>query len=94
MSIPIKENLKLDTLSLFRDYQKTRNIQIRNQILELNFGLARKEAYHWVNKCPESYEDLLQVGSLGLIRAIERFDSEKGHAFSSFALPYIRGEIQ
>ncbi|ACK68251.1 RNA polymerase, sigma 28 subunit, FliA/WhiG subfamily [Rippkaea orientalis PCC 8801] len=94
MYTPIKENLKLDTLRLFLDYQKTGSIQLRNQILELNFGLVRKEAYHWVNHCSESYEDLLQVGSLGLIRAIERFNSEKGHAFSSFALPYIRGEIQ
>ena len=31
---------------------------------------------------------------MGLIRAIERFDMTKGHAFSSFAIPYIRGEIQ
>jgi RNA polymerase sigma-B factor len=37
---------------------------------------------------------LLQVGCIGLIRAIERFDMSKGHAFSSFAIPYIRGEIQ
>ena len=37
---------------------------------------------------------MLQVGCLGLIRAIERFEISKGHAFSSFAIPYIRGEIQ
>ena len=47
-----------------------------------------------MNQCTESYDDLIQVGSLGLIRAIERFDISKGHAFSSFATPYIRGEIQ
>ncbi len=34
------------------------------------------------------------MGCLGLIRAIERFEISKGHAFSSFAIPYIRGEIQ
>ena len=62
--------------------------------MELNFGLVKKEAYHWINQCNESYEDLLQVGSRGLIRAIERFDVTKGNAFSSFAIPYIRGEIQ
>jgi len=62
--------------------------------VELNFGLVRKEAHHWIHQCTESYEDLLQVGSIGLIRAIERFDMSKGHAFSSFAIPYIRGEIQ
>ena len=42
----------------------------------------------------ESFDDLMQVGSLGLIRAIERFELSKGYAFSSFAMPYIRGEIQ
>lgn len=89
-----KENIKLDTLDLFRQYKQTGNIKLRNKILELNFGLVRKEAHHWVNQCPESYDDLVQVGSLGLIRAIERFSLEKGHAFSSFAIPYIRGEIQ
>ncbi len=94
MSIPVKDNLKLETLRLFRDYRLTGKTQIRNQILELNFGLVRKEAYHWANQCSEGYEDLLQVGCLGFIRAIERFSSEKGYAFSSFAIPYIRGEIQ
>lgn len=63
-------------------------------MVELNFGLVRKEAHHWMNQCTESYEDLIQVGSIGLIHAIERFDMSKGHAFSSFAIPYIRGEIQ
>jgi RNA polymerase sigma-B factor len=94
MSTSVKENLKLESLRLFREYQKTGSTHLRNQILELNFGLVRKEAHHWVNQCPESYDDLLQVGSLGLLRAIERFNSQKGSAFSSFALPYIRGEIQ
>ena len=86
--------LKLDTLCLFRDYQESQNTDLRNKIVELNFGLVRKEAHHWVNQCSENYEDLLQVGCLGLIRAIERFDLERGNAFSSFAIPYIRGEIQ
>jgi RNA polymerase sigma-B factor len=94
MSIPVKENLKLETLRLFQDYRKSNSTEVRNQILELNFGLVRKEAHHWVSQCSESFEDLLQVGCLGLIRAIERFEAEKGHAFSSFAIPYIRGEIQ
>ena len=57
-------------------------------------GLVRKEAHLWSNQCTESYDDLLQVGCMGLIRAIERFELSKGNAFSSFAVPYIRGEIQ
>lgn len=94
MQTPIASELKSESLQLLREYQQSPSSQIRNQLVQLNFGLVRKEAHHWVNQCTESYEDLLQVGSLGLIRAIERFDMSKGHAFSSFAIPYIRGEIQ
>ena len=86
--------LKSESLQLLRAYQQAPSPQVRNQLVELNFGLVRKEAHHWINQCNECYEDLLQVGSIGLIRAIERFDLAKGHAFSSFAIPYIRGEIQ
>jgi RNA polymerase sigma-B factor len=94
MTTCISKNIKLNSLNLFQQYHKKPNTQVRNQIMELNFGLVKKEAYHWVNQCNESFEDLLQVGSIGLIRAIERFKYEKGNAFSSFAIPYIRGEIQ
>lgn len=94
MTTCVNENLKIDSLYLFQQYQKKSTTQIRNKIMELNFGLVKKEAHHWVTQCNESFEDLLQVGSIGLIRAIERFNVEKGNAFSSFATPYIRGEIQ
>jgi RNA polymerase sigma-B factor len=94
MLTPVANELKSESLQLLREYHKTPCAEIRNQLVQLNFGLVRKEAHHWVNQCTESYEDLLQVGSLGLIRAIERFDMSKGNAFSSFAIPYIRGEIQ
>lgn len=94
MTTCINKNIKVDSLRLLQQYKNNHNTEIRNQIMELNFGLVKKEAHHWMNQCHESYEDLLQVGSIGLIRAIERFDIEKGNAFSSFAIPYIRGEIQ
>ncbi|WP_019506430.1 RNA polymerase sigma factor SigF [Pleurocapsa sp. PCC 7319] len=94
MTACINQSIKLDSLHLFQQYQRNQTTSVRNQIMEINIGLVKKEAYHWMNQCNESYEDLLQVGSIGLIRAIERFDVEKGNAFSSFAIPYIRGEIQ
>ncbi|HEY9662871.1 MAG TPA: sigma-70 family RNA polymerase sigma factor, partial [Allocoleopsis sp.] len=90
----VANELKSESLQLLREYHKSPSAARRNRLVELNYGLVRKEAHHWVNQCTESYEDLLQVGSMGLIRAIERFDVSKGHAFSSFAIPYIRGEIQ
>jgi RNA polymerase sigma-B factor len=94
MSNTFTPDLKQKTLVLLQQYQQTQEATLRNQLVQLNIGLVRQEAHHWVNQCHESYDDLLQVGCLGLIRAIERFDLSKGHAFSSFALPYIRGEIQ
>ncbi|MBW3584644.1 MAG: RNA polymerase sigma factor SigF [Cyanobacteria bacterium 0813] len=94
MSITVPNELKSENLQLLREYQLSGSNEIRNQLVKLNVGLVRKEVYHWLNQCGEGYDDLLQVGCIGLIRAIERFDIAKGHAFSSFAIPYIRGEIQ
>ncbi|NJL01818.1 MAG: RNA polymerase sigma factor SigF [Spirulinaceae cyanobacterium RM2_2_10] len=94
MSKPLTRELKCESLALMRDYQRSPSARLRNQIVQLNIGLVRKEAHHWTSQCSESYDDLLQVGCIGLIRAIDRFDAARGHAFSSFAIPYIRGEIQ
>ncbi|MGK7900304.1 MAG: RNA polymerase sigma factor SigF [Hormoscilla sp.] len=88
------KELKNDSLDMLREYQQSASLELRNQIVQLNIGLVRKEAHQWLNHCTENYEDLVQVGCIGLIRAIERFEMSKGHAFSSFATPYIRGEIQ
>lgn len=85
---------KQETLEILQAYRAKPTTKLRNQLVNLNIGLVRREAYHWKNQCQESFEDLMQVGSIGLINAIERFDVSKGHAFSSFAVPYIKGEIQ
>ncbi|PSN20500.1 RNA polymerase subunit sigma [filamentous cyanobacterium CCP5] len=94
MQTEIRRDLKGHTLELLQQYHATRSADIRNQLVRMNIGLVRREAHHWLNQSSENYDDLMQVGSLGLIRAIERFDMGKGYAFSSFAVPYIRGEIQ
>jgi RNA polymerase sigma-B factor len=94
MPTTVTNELKHEIWQLLREYQQSRSETVRNQIVKLNFGLVRKEAHYWINQCHETYEDLLQVGCLGLIRAIEKFEISKGNAFSSFAIPYIRGEIQ
>ena len=91
---PVNNELKSESAILLREYQQHRSATIRNKLVTLNVGLVRKEAHYCTNQCSESYYDLLQVGCLGLIQAVERFDMSKGHAFSSFAVPYIRGEIQ
>lgn len=88
--------------ALFWTYFETRQkglrsdpaIRLRNQIVERNIGLAREIAHRAASECPEPYEDLEQIACIGLIRAVEKFDPSTGNAFSSFAVPYIRGEIQ
>jgi len=74
------------------DHQKP-SVQLRNRLVQMNAGLVRKIAHRISHQCAEPYEDLEQIGYLGLIRAIERFDPTQGCAFSSFAVPYIRGEM-
>lgn len=74
-------------------YKQQPSIKLRNDLVRLNAGLVRKIAHRVSHQCAEPYEDLEQIGYLGLIRAIERFDPSQGCAFSSFAVPYIRGEM-
>lgn len=94
MTLQIHSELKGETAELLQLYHQSQDAALRNRLVNLNLGLVRREAHRWMRQSDESFDDLMQVGSLGLIRAIERFDLSKGYAFSSFAIPYIRGEIQ
>jgi RNA polymerase sigma-B factor len=85
---------KSNTLELLQAYRTKPSVAVRNRLVQQNIGLVRKVAHQVSRHCAEPYEDLVQVGSMGLIRAVERFDIGRGHSFSSFAVPYIRGEMQ
>jgi RNA polymerase sigma-B factor len=80
-------------MELLIAYHQNPSVRLRNQLVQLNAGLVRKIAHRVSHQCAEPYEDLEQIGYLGLIRAIERFNPNQGCAFSSFAVPYIRGEM-
>lgn len=80
-------------MELLVAYHQSPSVKLRNQLVQMNVGLVRKIAHRVSHQCAEPYEDLEQIGYLGLIRAIERFDPSQGCAFSSFAVPYIRGEM-
>ena len=87
------QDKKIRSVELLLIYFRKPSLKLRNQIVELNAGLVRKVAHQFSQQCAEPYEDLEQIGYLGLIRAIERFNPNVGNAFSSFAIPYIRGEV-
>jgi len=87
-------SIKCESLELLQAYREKPSVRLRNELVRRNVGLVRKVAHQVSRRCAEPYEDLVQVGCLGLIRAVERFDVGRGHSFSSFAVPYIRGEMQ
>lgn len=68
-------------------------LQQRNQRLERYGDLVRPIAWHYAHRCPETAEDLQQVGLLGLLRAAELYQESLGTPFSAFARPHIRGAI-
>lgn len=63
------------------------------RILTENINLVRHIAHQVRRYCSEPFEDLEQLGCIGLLKAIDRFDADKGIKFSCYALPYIRGEM-
>ncbi|HEY7629299.1 MAG TPA: SigB/SigF/SigG family RNA polymerase sigma factor [Thermoleophilaceae bacterium] len=65
----------------------------RDQLLERYLPLARSLARRYEGR-GESLEDLEQVASLGLVKAIDRFEPERGLRFSSYAVPTILGELR
>ncbi len=65
----------------------------RNKIAEANRGLVHRPAESMANSTGETKEDFEQVGMIGLLRAVERFEPSRGNRFASFAIPFIRGEM-
>ena len=79
--------------SLFRAFAADRDPAVRGALAERHLPLVRNLARRYANGY-EPMDDLVQVGCIGLLNAIDRFDPDFGTAFSSFAVPTILGEIR
>jgi RNA polymerase sigma-B factor len=66
----------------------------RNTLIEMNISLVRYAAGRFRSRDPEEMEDIVQVGVIGLIKAIDRFELSREVEFTSFSIPYIVGEIK
>ena len=84
---PYEETLKYIKLAQSGDREAM------NELVERNMALVRSIVKKYLNRGTE-YDDLYQIGSMGLVKAIKNFDSSYGVRFSTYAVPMIAGEIK
>jgi RNA polymerase sigma-B factor len=82
-----------DDLNALLEAYRAGDESARDRIVERYLPLVRSLASRYAGR-GEAFEDLVQVGSIGLLLAIERFDTERGVQFATYAVPTIVGEIQ
>jgi RNA polymerase sigma-B factor len=83
----------LEDRRLFERYRRTGDVAAREALVDRFLPLAKHLARRYGRDSWHA-EDLVQVASLGLLKAIDRFDADRGIAFSSFATPTIVGELK
>jgi RNA polymerase sigma-B factor len=91
--LPVAVSSRHDEERLFERYHRTGDPVAREQLIERCLPLARSLAGRYA-RAGESLEDLVQVATIGLIKAVDRFDPTRAIAFSSFAVPSILGELK
>jgi RNA polymerase sigma-B factor len=93
MAVTSPPIMAVSSEELFNRWHAYRDVSARDVLIERFLPLARKLARRYAGT-NEPYEDLVQVASLGLVKAVERFDPTRGFAFTSFAVPTIVGELK
>ncbi|HZT84885.1 MAG TPA: SigB/SigF/SigG family RNA polymerase sigma factor [Gaiellaceae bacterium] len=84
---------RIDDKLLLRRYHEDGDLQAREQLIEQYMSLVRSLARRYSYR-GEQLEDLVQIGAIGLIKAIDRFDLERGVELTTYATPNIIGEIK
>jgi RNA polymerase sigma-B factor len=83
----------MSTNELFLELRGTQDAQLRDYLVERHEGLVRHVAREYLSS-GEAYEDIVSVGHVGLVHAVDRFDPDRGTKFATFAVPTIKGEIR
>jgi RNA polymerase sigma-B factor len=79
--------------SLIREYREDGNLRARDRLIQQYMPLVKSLARRHSMR-GEQYEDLVQVGCIGLIKAVDRFDPQRRVEFGAFAIPNVAGEIK
>ena len=82
-----------EPMARFFEYRETKDRRLRDELISEHLGLAIALARRFAGR-GEAVDDLEQIATLGLLKAVERFEPERGLAFSTFATPTISGEIK
>jgi RNA polymerase sigma-B factor len=78
---------------LFRELRENEDPQIRNKLIESHLGLVEYLARRFSGR-GEPLDDLVQVATIGLVKAVDRFDPDRNVEFSTYATPTIVGELK
>jgi len=89
----VSTSTNVESSELFVRWQEQGDASAREELVEQFMPLVRSLARRY-GRSAEPFEDLLQVGSLGLLKALDRFDPQRGYAFPAFAVPTILGEMR
>ncbi|MGI8792691.1 MAG: SigB/SigF/SigG family RNA polymerase sigma factor [Acidimicrobiales bacterium] len=87
------DDRKRELAAKFKAFAKTRDDGLRAELIEAHVGLAEYLARRFNNR-GEPIDDLIQVASTGLIKAVDRFEPERGLQFSTYATHTIVGELK
>jgi RNA polymerase sigma-B factor len=87
------DDTRSGTAALLRRYHEDSDTSARQRLIELHLPLVESFARRY-SRFSNDYDDLYQVGCIGLINAIDRFDPERGEELTAFAVPNITGEIR